>query len=173
MAIVCIALMAASAYGGYMFGYEDGKHISKSEEIAKYSDFLEKQTAEIRAQRLAAEAKEAGKSADDTIKTEKKALPAATPKAAEEEKKTTIDDDFARYNTMDVRVKTGAYVIVGIEKTVTAKQGQTIGKIAQSALGPGMSCYVEVVNGMSENQQLKEGTKVKIPKLRHKKALKK
>ena len=50
---------------------------------------------------------------------------------------------------------------------------ETIGKIAQSALGPGMSCYVEVVNGMSENQQLKEGTKVKIPKLRHKKALKK
>ena len=72
----------------------------------------------------------------------------------------------------DPRVRTGAYVIVGTDKVVTAREGQTISKIAQTHLGPGMSCYVEVFNEMNGNDPLKEGTKVKIPKLRHKKAKK-
>lgn len=74
---------------------------------------------------------------------------------------------------MDARVRTGAYVIVGIDKYIIVREGQTVGKIAKALLGPGMSCYIEVLNGVTENEPLKEGTKIKIPKLRHKKAAKK
>lgn len=179
-AVACILLMAASAYGGYMFGLEEGKHIEKTSQIAQYADYLEKQTAEIRAQRLAIEAKDSSKAiAQKTNPTKpdsmanQTAKPEDMPNVEPEQKKNEADNDFAHFNTKDVRIRTGAYVIVGIEKTITAKEGQTVGKIAQALLGPGMSCYIEAVNGVGENEKLKEGTKIKIPKLRHKKAVKK
>ena len=123
-------------------------------------------------------AKEAEKAKTDSAKQTAKDTVAdkATNKEPEKSKKTEVDDnneDFSKYNTMDARVRTGAYVIVGIDKYVIVRQGQTVGKIASSLLGPGMSCYLEVLNGVSENEPLKEGTKIKIPKLRHKKAAKK
>ncbi len=70
----------------------------------------------------------------------------------------------------DVRIRTGAYKIVGIDKTVTVKTGQTLASIARSYLGPGMECYVEAVN---ENREYKTGDRVKLPKLELKKAAKK
>lgn len=62
----------------------------------------------------------------------------------------------------DVRVRTGAYRIIGVSEVVTAREGQTIKSLSQKYLGPGMECYVEALNGTS---QLKPGQKVKIPKL--------
>ena len=66
----------------------------------------------------------------------------------------------------DVRVRTGAYRIVGVSEVVTAREGQTIKSLSQKYLGPGMECYVEALNG---NSLLKPGQKVKIPKLELKK----
>lgn len=66
----------------------------------------------------------------------------------------------------DVRVRTGAYRIIGVSEVVTAREGQTIKSLSQKYLGPGMECYVEALNGTS---QLKSGQKVKIPKLELKK----
>lgn len=66
----------------------------------------------------------------------------------------------------DVRVRTGAYRIIGVSEVVTAREGQTIKSLSQKYLGPGMECYVEALNGTS---QLKPGQKVKIPKLELKK----
>ena len=177
----CLLLMAASAYVGYLYGIEEGKHQEKTSQISKYSTFLDKQNEDMRAKRLAEEAKatkEAEKAKTDSAKQTAKDTVAdkATNKEPEKSKKTEVDDnneDFSKYNTMDARVRTGAYVIVGIDKYVIVRQGQTVGKIASSLLGPGMSCYLEVLNGVSENEPLKEGTKIKIPKLRHKKAAKK
>ena len=177
----CLLLMAASAYVGYLYGIEEGKHQEKTSQISKYSTFLDKQNEDMRAKRLAEEAKatkEAEKAKTDSAKQTAKDTVAdkATNKEPEKSKKTDVDDnneDFSKYNTMDARVRTGAYVIVGIDKYVIVRQGQTVGKIASSLLGPGMSCYLEVLNGVSENEPLKEGTKIKIPKLRHKKAAKK
>ena len=177
----CLLLMAASAYVGYLYGIEEGKHQEKTSQISKYSTFLDKQNEDMRAKRLAEEAKatkEAEKAKTDSAKQTAKDTVAdkATNKEPEKSKKTDVDDnneDFSKYNTKDARVRTGAYVIVGIDKYVIVRQGQTVGKIASSLLGPGMSCYLEVLNGVSENEPLKEGTKIKIPKLRHKKAAKK
>ena len=62
----------------------------------------------------------------------------------------------------DPRIRTGAYRIVGVEKTVTAKSGQTLAGLSKLYLGPGMECYMQAINGCSE---IKTGQKVKVPKL--------
>ena len=62
----------------------------------------------------------------------------------------------------DPRIRTGAYRIVGVEKNVTAKSGQTLAGLSKHYLGPGMECYMQAINGCSE---IKPGQKVKIPKL--------
>ena len=177
----CLLLMAASAYIGYLYGIEEGRHQEKTSQISKYSTYLDKQNEELRTKRLAEEAKatkEAEKTKNDTTKqTAKDNKTDKTtnnqPKENNKTKEDNNDDNFSKYDTMDARVRTGAYVIVGIDKYIIVREGQTVGKIAKALLGPGMSCYIEVLNGVTENEPLKEGTKIKIPKLRHKKAAKK
>ena len=175
--VACIVLIAAAAYTGYVFGIEEGRHQERLEQIAQQSAYLDKQREEIVAYKQKAKAKSdtlANKTKTNintTAAQKPKAQAAAKPKEQPAQKQNTEEEtDFSEYAKRDVRVRTGAYVIVGIDKVVTAREGQTVGKIAQTHLGPGMSCYVEVVNQMNENDRLKEGTKVKIPKLRHKKA---
>lgn len=62
----------------------------------------------------------------------------------------------------DPRVRTGAYRIVGVAQIVTVSSGQTITSLSKRYLGAGMECYIEAINGTSV---IKEGQKVKIPKL--------
>lgn len=69
----------------------------------------------------------------------------------------------------DIRVRTGAYRIVGVAQTVTIREGQTMQSVSRRYLGPGMECYVEAINGCHE---VKVGQKVKIPKLELKKKAK-
>lgn len=82
----------------------------------------------------------------------KSASTAATPTA------TTPSD----YN-YDTRVRTGAYIIVGVAKTVTVQPGQTLASISKAYLGEGMECYVEVLNN---RHSVKAGEKLKIPQLK-------
>ena len=85
-------------------------------------------------------------------KQHKKDSIAATPTA------TTPSD----YN-YDTRVRTGAYIIVGVAKTVTVQPGQTLASISKAYLGEGMECYVEVLNN---RHSVKVGEKLKIPQLK-------
>lgn len=86
---------------------------------------------------------------------------APAPKAKAQQPAPRPQSASGRYDA-DPRVRTGAYRIVGTAQTVTAKRGQTMAKISRAYLGPGMECYVEALNGISE---VKEGQRVKIPKL--------
>lgn len=86
---------------------------------------------------------------------------APAPKAKVQQPAPRPQSASGRYDA-DPRVRTGAYRIVGTAQTVTAKRGQTMAKISRAYLGPGMECYVEALNGTSE---VKEGQRVKIPKL--------
>ena len=72
------------------------------------------------------------------------------------------DDVYAEMNRSDARVRTGAYRIVGVKQVVKDRAGQTLRSISRQQLGPGMECYLEVMN---KNKELKEGDVVKIPKL--------
>ena len=171
--IIGLIVIVGVGYGSYKFGYEEGRHQYVLEQIAEQSDMLDKQKEQTAAQN---QKQKADTIVINTVKATatvtEKAKSDETAKPQETKNEEATSTDFSTYAMRDVRVRTGAYTIIGIDKVVVAREGQTVGKIAQSHLGPGMSCYVEVVNGMNENEPLKEGTKVKIPKLRHKKAKK-
>lgn len=98
------------------------------------------------------------------------ATPSAVKPSREEVKKSEVKAPETKtpassaYDA-DPRVRTGAYQIIGIDKTVTLRQGQTLKSISRAYLGEGMECYVEAVN----KGQLSVGDKVNIPKLKLKK----
>lgn len=99
-----------------------------------------------------------GKTDKNTIKvadTEKKPV---EKKAAE---KPMANENYNK----DPRVRTGAYIITGVQQTVTAAEGETVASISKRYLGPGMECYVEALNGKT----ISAGQKVKIPALKLKK----
>lgn len=73
--------------------------------------------------------------------------------------------DSKQYNK-DPRVRTGAYIIIGVEKEIEVKAGQTLYSLSRRYLGPDMECYVQAINGKKE---FKAGEKMKIPTLKLKK----
>ena len=83
-----------------------------------------------------------------------------------EAEKLKLAKELEAYNNYDERVINGDYKIVGIEKEVTAVQGQTLKSISRMELGPGMDCYVQAVN--PDIKMVLIGQHVKIPKLVHK-----
>lgn len=88
------------------------------------------------------------------------------PAAKAEEKPAALD----KYQQKDVRVRTGAWRIIGTAQTVKVKEGETLAQISRRYLGPDMECYVEVYNNLTASSPLKVGQEIKIPKLKNKKA---
>lgn len=84
----------------------------------------------------------------------------ATAKAAPADNQETAFTDYVD----NVRIRTGAYRIVGIQNTVTVKSGQTLSSLSKRYLGPGMECYLEAVNG--GRKEFKEGEKIRIPEIK-------
>ena len=111
--------------------------------------------------KLAEQSDEASDKAENAKQDEAK----AKAKAKEEDKVASKTESSAHYDK-DVRVRTGAYRIVGVAQTVTVGAGQTLEQISNRYLGSGMECYVEALNGTST---VKAGQKIKIPKLELKK----
>ena len=98
-------------------------------------------------------------------KTDKKTIKVADTEKKPVEKK-SADKPMANENyNKDPRVRTGAYIITGVQQTVTAAEGETVASISKRYLGPGMECYVEALNGKT----ISAGQKVKIPALKLKK----
>lgn len=85
-------------------------------------------------------------------------------------RKQSVPDDSNEINpdkyNKDPRIRTGAYRIVGIAKTITLKEDRSLSYISKRYLGPGMECYVEAVN---EGKTFKKGETINIPKLKLKK----
>jgi outer membrane biosynthesis protein TonB len=74
-----------------------------------------------------------------------------------------------KYEAKDVRVRTGAYRIVGTDHVEKVKEGDNLKRIAKRTLGPDMECYIEVYNNLKSTSELKKGQDIKIPKLELKK----
>jgi len=83
------------------------------------------------------------------------------------------DEMFDKYETMDARVRTGAYRIIGTDQVVKARAGDNVTRICRRTIGPGMECYLEVYNGLTSGAALTAGQEIKIPKLELKKKKKK
>lgn len=113
--------------------------------------------------KLAEQSDEASDKAENAKQDEAKAKAKA---AAKEEDKVASKTESSAHYDKDVRVRTGAYRIIGVAQTVTVGAGQTLEQISNRYLGSGMECYVEALNGTGT---VKAGQKIKIPKLELKK----
>ena len=92
--------------------------------------------------------------------------------AKEETQKAKVSDDMSQVTSEELeraneKVAYGAYRIVGVERVVTARAGQTLKAISDANLGPGAEAYVKALNdGVST---VLEGQKIRIPKVELKK----
>ena len=110
----------------------------------------------------AAELRAAEKAKKDSIAASKSTGEAKASKASKSSAANPTATTPSDYN-YDTRVRTGAYIIVGVAKTVTVQPGQTLASISKAYLGEGMECYVEVLNN---RHSVKAGEKLKIPQLK-------
>ena len=188
-----LLLVVAAAYGGYLYGkYEISEEIAHKQMLADLKaaeETTQKATAEsmkdtttqevdatkigaISTEKIKQETKteenEADKSTADKTTADKSTADKSTADETKNKQPETTDDS-KKYEDKDARVRTGAYRIVGLDKTVKAKAGQTVEDISNRNLGPGMSCYVEVYNDLKGKTVLKEGQVINIPKLQLKK----
>ena len=107
----------------------------------------------------AAELHAAEKAKKNSISASKSAAEAKASQSSAAPSTATTPSDY----NYDTRVRTGAYIIVGVAKTVTVQPGQTLASISKAYLGEGMECYVEVLNN---RHSVKAGEKLKIPQLK-------
>ena len=107
----------------------------------------------------AAELHAAEKAKKDSIAASKSTAEAKASQSSAAPSTATTPSDY----NYDTRVRTGAYIIVGVAKTVTVQPGQTLSSISKAYLGEGMECYVEVLNN---RHSVKAGEKLKIPQLK-------
>ena len=163
--VAVLLLILGAAYGGYLYGrYE------LSEEIAYKQMKADLKTAEITTKKAQVAIKKDSVAQEvDATKIGAMSIDNKDESANDEAQTETAKTNSDKYEAMDIRVRTGAYRIIGEDRIVKAKAGQTVEDIATKLLGPGMSCYVEVYNGLDGKATLKEGQTIKIPKLELKK----
>ena len=164
--LIAIIACVISFAGGYLYG----RHMEMQELFAEDAPA---DTAAVQAAPVV-EVKDTAKV--DTMQVKPEAEEQAEVKEPEvkqpepEVKQPEPDPEWKKYEAMDVRVRTGAYGIVGTDRMEKVRPGDTMKRIARRTLGEGMECYIEVYNNMTTSD-LKEGQEVKIPKLKLKKYL--
>ena len=175
--VVVLLLIFAAAYGGYLYGryeiseemaYKQMKADLKAAEmtVEKAKEAVAKDSVEQEVNATKIGAISVDKEQEDAAKDESPKEAIAKDQVAKEQ---PVKESADKYEAKDVRVRTGAYRIIGEDRVVKAKAGQTVEDIATRLLGPGMSCYVEVYNNLDGKTTLKEGQAIKIPKLQLKK----
>lgn len=157
--LLTLILMAASAYGGYWYGQQTAipmvETLEDQEDVFDTEDTDSIEVVDVDTVDVAEIPQ-----ADQAVSEKKEEL--QTSEAEEE-------PFWKKYEAMDVRVRTGAYHIIGTDHEVKVKPGETLARIARRELGEGMSCYIEVYNDLKANAELQEGQVIKIPKLKWKK----
>ena len=113
--------------------------------------------------------KPTGKVAIHQVESPKKKVDNAAKVIQEDNKRdTTIikkvekrDDSYAEMNN-DARIRYGAYNIVGVERVIVLRKGQTMASISRKTLGADMIGYFQVLNGRNS---MKAGDTLKIPRV--------
>ena len=138
-----------------------GKYVSS----LNYSENRDKNsvTKSVTEETISTEKNDAPSQQKDTISQPKKKETVSKP----EKKDTLLTQD--QYEAMDIRLKTGAYRIIGTDKIITVKPGDNLTRICNHTLGPGMECYIEVYNNIKPDAPLEPGKEIKIPKVELKK----
>ena len=164
--LIAIIACVISFAGGYLYG----RHMEMQELFAEDAPA---DTAAVQAAPVA-EVKDTAKVDTMQVKPEaEEQVEVKEPKVKQPEpevKQPEPEPEWKKYDAMDVRVRTGAYGIVGTDRMEKVRPGDTMKRIAKRTLGEGMECYIEVYNNMTTGD-LKEGQEVKIPQLKLKKNL--
>ena len=164
--LLTLLLMAASAYAGFWYGQQHAtKDVDDATDVENVTDsieVIEVDSADV-LDMSSVEQSSVEKPAEEQSAVEK-----PQTKTEPEQAKQTEEPFWKKYEAMDARVRTGAYHIVGTDREVKVRAGETLSKISRRELGEGMSCYIEVYNGLKGNSELKEGQVIKIPKLKWK-----
>ena len=164
--LIAIIACVISFAGGYLYG----RHMEMQELFAEDAPA---DTAAVQAAPVV-EVKDTAKV--DTMQVKPEAEEQAEVKEPEvkqpepEVMQPEQEPEWKKYEAMDVRVRTGAYGIVGTDRMEKVRPGDTMKRIARRTLGEGMECYIEVYNNITTSD-LKEGQEVKIPQLKLKKNL--
>ena len=137
---VAFAVIAVMYFFGYKFGKDAALRDNKMAIRTQAEDSLAEKTKTT-----------AKQTATNTQKANAKAAQQAT-------------DEAEKYKKMssDKRIRYGAYDIVGIEKTVVLKKGQTMQSYSRRALGPDMVGYFQVLNNATT---MVAGDTMKVPKV--------
>ena len=157
--LIAIIACVISFVGGYLYG----RHMEMQEL------FAEDAPADTAAVQAAPVVEVKDTATVDTMQVKPEAEEQAEVKEPEV-KQPEPEPEWKKYEAMDVRVRTGAYGIVGTDRMEKVRPGDTMKRIARRTLGEGMECYIEVYNNITTSD-LKEGQEVKIPKLKLKKFL--
>ena len=137
---IAVGIVAVMCFFGYKFGKDAALRDNKEVVRAQTKDSL------------AVKTKKAAKK--PTVKIEKPVAKVAQP---------VVDEaDKFRQLSSDRRIRYGAYDIIGIEKTVVLKRGQTMQSYSRRALGPDMVAYFQVLNNATT---MSAGDTMKVPKV--------
>ena len=164
-AFLLIACLAIGAGVGYYFFQQQAKEmaVTQSPQTTNKVVVSAKKANNPIAVVDSSQKKQAAAMVDSITKKNTQAVVVKTEQPEVKDEKPVFDSK--QYNK-DPRVRTGAYIIIGVEKEIEVKAGQTLYSLSRRYLGPDMECYVEAINGKKE---FKAGEKMKIPTLKLKK----
>lgn len=158
--LLWVVVVAVSSFLGYLYGTNEDS-INKA--VAQWLGYSTEATVTVKKPLPARKPVPIVRQDTDSVKT---------PSSAAEETTSSMEAgkiESLDYEARDVRVRTGAYRIVGTKSELTLRQDQSLKSLSDVTLGPGMECYIEVYNNLPEGAPLKKGQVVKIPKLELKK----
>lgn len=164
-AFLLIACLALGAGVGYYFFQQQAKEmvVTQSPQTTNKVVVSAKKANNAIAVVDSSQKKQAAAMVDSITKKNTQAVVVKAEQTEVKDEKPVFDSK--QYNK-DPRVRTGAYIIIGVEKEIEVKAGQTLYSLSRRYLGPDMECYVEAINGKKE---FKAGEKMKIPTLKLKK----
>ena len=164
-AFLLIACLVIGAGVGYYFFQQQSKEMSvaQSPQTTNKVVVSAKKANNPTAVVASSQKKQVAAMVDSITKKNTQAVVVKTEQPEVKDEKPIFDSK--QYNK-DPRVRTGAYIIIGVEKEIEVKAGQTLYSLSRRYLGPDMECYVEAINGKKE---FKAGEKMKIPTLKLKK----
>ena len=164
-AFLLIACLAIGAGVGYYFFQQQAKEMAVTQSPPTTNKVVvsAKKANNAIAVVDSSQKKQAAAMVDSITKKNTQAVVVKAEQAEVKDEKPVFDSK--QYNK-DPRVRTGAYIIIGVEKEIEVKAGQTLYSLSRRYLGPDMECYVEAINGKKE---FKAGEKMKIPTLKLKK----
>lgn len=165
LAFLLIACLAIGAGVGYYLFQQQSKEMSVAQSSQTTNEVVVpvKKANSPTAVVDSSQKKQAAAMVDSITKKNTQAVVVKAEQAEVKDEKPVFDSK--QYNK-DPRVRTGAYIIIGVEKEIEVKAGQTLYSLSRRYLGPDMECYVEAINGKKE---FKAGEKMKIPTLKLKK----